>query len=78
MTNKEIKGTPFTIVERENGMFSIAMANQLITTKEWENIKDAEFYIKKKPWELIVNTMCMVYEYCNRIQNGNSAEQTTK
>lgn len=56
----------FTIVER-NGNFNIAVGNKIITKKTFISIEDAENYIDSKPWELIVNATCCIYDLSKEI-----------
>lgn len=51
----------FSIVEH-GGVFSIAVGNQVISKCTFANLNEAKFYIDAKPWELIINATCCVYD----------------
>lgn len=53
--------TIFTIVE-QNGNFRIAVANKLISRMNFVTLEEAQSYIDSKPWELIINATCAIYE----------------
>lgn len=51
----------FTIVE-QNGNFLIAVADKIITKNTFATSDEAKAYIDSKPYELIVNATCLLYE----------------
>lgn len=51
----------FTIVE-ENDQFRIAVGNKIVDQKVFKTLKDAQKYIDEKPWKLMINVTCLVYE----------------
>lgn len=53
--------TIFTIVER-NKNFNIAVGNKIVSKLTFVTLKEAKDYIDSKPYELIVNATCCIYE----------------
>lgn len=51
----------FVIVE-QNGQFRIAVTNKIISNKVFGSLKEATNYIDSKPWELIVNVSCAIWD----------------
>lgn len=68
----EVKDTPFNIVGNEEDGYRIVMGNQQVCKETFENVKKANDYIKKKPYELIM-VSCMVY-----IEKVNELKEQTK
>lgn len=66
---KEVEGTPFRIVRNKKEV-SIVMGDQVVK-KGFESIKDAEEYIEKKPWELILIAGAIYSEFINKIRKDN-------
>lgn len=60
----------FTIVEKDK-KFIIVLGNVRISPTEFKTQKDAEKYIKSKPYELIINTCC----YAMTLQNKQNNEK---
>lgn len=54
--------TIFTLVEIEKGKIKIAVTNKIISAKEFKTMKEAKSYIDSKPWELIINATCCIYD----------------
>ena len=52
----------FTIIERDENNVVIAVGNKLATSQVFKTVQAAKNYIAKKPWELLVNVMCIVNE----------------
>ncbi|QCS36847.1 hypothetical protein [Tortoise microvirus 14] len=60
---KLIEGTPFHVVEREEGDdYRIVMGNYLASQESFQTVKEAEDYIKEKPWELYFSMVMIVLE----------------
>ena len=51
----------FEIVEI-NGNYSIGIANKLIVNRPFATKEEAKAYIDNKPWELIINATCLIYD----------------
>lgn len=51
----------FTIVER-NEEFVIAIGNKIIVADKFKSLSDAQKYIESKPWKLIINATCCIYD----------------
>lgn len=62
---------PFNIINKE-GKFIIAIGNDVVCPYEFENEFDAEVYISKRPWQLIMVANAIFYEKVKRIENGNN------
>lgn len=61
----------FTLVKNKNGV-RIAIGNYQIAKKVFANWADAEAYIAKKPYEILVNVTCLFSQM--HIKNENSKE----
>lgn len=59
----------FTVLER-NGIFKIAVGNNIIVKNEFKSCEEAFEYIGAKPWELIINTVCLVYDLSKKVNKG--------
>lgn len=59
----------FTVLERD-GIFKIAVGNKIIVKNEFKSCEEAYDYIEAKPWELIINTVCLVYELSKKVNEG--------
>lgn len=53
--------TIFTIPEI-NGNFCICVGNKIISKQNFISLEEAKAYIDSKPWELIVNATCAIYD----------------
>lgn len=51
----------FTLI-KVNDKVKIALGNTQITPEEFETIEDAKKFIDSKPYQLIINASCFVYE----------------
>lgn len=51
----------FTIIEWK-GVYRIALANKIISSKTFEKLNEARMYINRKPWELLINASVAVYD----------------
>lgn len=51
----------FAIVKVGNN-YMIGCGNNYMSKATFASIKDAQEYIDSKPWELIINTTCYIYE----------------
>lgn len=49
----------FTIAEKEEKFF-VLVRNYVVSAKEFDTLKQAQNYIKSKPWELIINVSCLM------------------
>ena len=57
-----VEETPFVVIKKQN-QYSIGMLGELVTTKTFASILDAEKYIREKPWELITVTCAILTHY---------------
>lgn len=61
-TNKtERYGEYFTLVTSKK-QTRIVCGNAIVSREVFKSVKEAKAYIDKKPWELIVNTACWVFD----------------
>lgn len=60
-TNTEQYETIFTLVQN-NGNVMIAVADKIISKMTFATFEEAKAYIDSKPYELIVNATCLLYE----------------
>ena len=51
----------FIIVEK-NGQCLIALGDKIISKCSFSTVEEAQNYIDSKPWELIINATCAVWE----------------
>ena len=51
----------FSIVEH-NGTFQIAVGNKLVDEQKFTSLKAAQDYISSKPWKLLINVTCLIYD----------------
>lgn len=51
----------FNLVTR-NGKTQVAIQNNILTKKEFDSVDDAKAYIDAKPWELLINVICLIYD----------------
>lgn len=67
LTRKDVKDTPFAlIIDAESEETRIAMGNQIIVEKVFENEATARKYINghlEMPWELIFNSLTMYVSF---------------
>lgn len=63
----------FTLVKGKDGV-RIAIGNYQVSKKVFRNWADADAYIAKKPYEILVNVTCLFTEM--RMKNENSEEST--
>lgn len=57
----------FTIVER-NGNFNIAVGNKIVSKLTFVSLEETQDYINSKPWELIVNAVCCIYDLAKEMK----------
>lgn len=66
----------FAIVQMEKNNFRIALGNEIVVEKVFQNKQEAQEHIDKKGWELILNVMCVVskkvYENLKQNENGKT------
>lgn len=60
----------FTLVTR-NKETEIAVGNNIVSKIKFKSTKEAKNYIDSKPWELIVNTTCCIYDMSEKINKQN-------
>ena len=64
ITRKDVKDTVFSIIESNiDGNCRIAIANNIISRRTFENEEKARNYINNKPWELIENMIALYVDY---------------
>lgn len=51
----------FDIVKHQ-GNFFIGVAGKLVSAKSFATKEEAEQFIAEKPWELIINVSCLMYD----------------
>ena len=50
----------FTFVEQQENDVIVAVGNEMVTSIHFKDLKAAKEYVRKKPYELLVNLMCIV------------------
>lgn len=77
VTKEEVSETKqydvFILVKKDKKVH-IAFTNKIISTKIFKSFKEAEKYIDEKPWELLINTSCAVFEIIVK-ENINNNKQ---
>ena len=69
------KSKPFLIIEKEtdeNKTFEIAIGQDIISEKKFNSYDEAQRYIGSKPWEIIINLACLIYQ----IEKENEKSQS--
>lgn len=49
----KVEDTPFTVIYHD-GKHHICLANNIVADRPFDSIEEAERYIEKKPWQLIL------------------------
>lgn len=63
----------FNIVQKENGTYSVAMANYMVTEKEFETPKAADNYLRTRPYDVLINSMIVMNKLIvNNESKGNN------
>lgn len=75
---KEIENTPFIVVWNEHQEYKIVMGNDIITNKVFKNLKDAIYFINKKPWELILNASLYFNDKVNELRQQQKQSKKQK
>lgn len=71
-TNKVEQYDLFNIFNNEERWY-IALGNQVVTRKTFASREEAQHYVDCKPWELIFNSVAVMFENLNKIaQNQNN------
>lgn len=66
---------PFTLLETDDKKYLISLGNQIVSELNFDTLEDAESYIDKKPWELILNsTMYLIQFNENNSKIGNTIQ----
>lgn len=52
----------------------IAIGQSFVSKKVFESIKKAKEYIDKKPWELLINVICLVEEKAQEAKNNQQSK----
>lgn len=69
------KSKPFFIIEREineNKTFEIAVGQEIISEKKFNSYDEAQRYIGSKPWEIIINLACLIYQNQKEYEKSQS------
>lgn len=51
---------PFAAIERDNEKFDLVIGKYRVWNEQFKTVKEAETLLKKKPWELIINSVLAV------------------
>lgn len=62
--NKTHQKDIFLIVEH-NGVYLIALTNQIVSKQQFNTLEEAETYVDSKPWELILNATAVMMTIIN-------------
>lgn len=69
----------FTLVKPEDGTVKITIGNYLITPKTFKTMKAAEDYLEKKPYDILINMMCLAYQQLRKEEeNEKQTKRTTE
>lgn len=58
----EIDHEDVFMIGNHEGKWKIAIAGKLVSRREFDSREEAREYIQSKPWELIFNATCIMYE----------------
>lgn len=64
----EVEDTVFTIVEVD-GNHRVAIGRNIVSTRMFETVIGARDWIDSKPWELLINTVVILYNTLNNKEN---------
>lgn len=79
MKTKQVKNTPFTLVENDKQEIRITVGNTLVSEKVFKEEKKALNYIFTKPWELLTNTFLQFAKFVYDNEKGKTmVEKSTK
>lgn len=59
----------FSGIQRDNGKWSLIVGKFIVSERQFDDIKSMKEYIKKKPWELIINTVGAAIEIRKQLEN---------
>lgn len=60
--NKVEQCEPFFTLISRNGVTQIAVGNYIVSKLQFASTDEAKEYIQSKPWELLVNATCAIYD----------------
>lgn len=61
-----------------NGKVRIAVGNNIVSQKEFETYKDAEMYISRKPYELLINIACLIFDKRKENEKSKESDKSNK
>ena len=61
----------FTLVT-QNKQTRIAIGRSIVSKMTFKTLKEAKNYIDQKPWELLINVICLVEEKAQEAKNSNN------
>ena len=77
-TNKtEVYQEYFTLVT-SNKQTRIAVGNAIISRNTFDSVKAAKAYIDQKPWELMINLLCYVYDMAKKQEAEKPSNEPSK
>lgn len=63
----------FTFVERAKNEVIICVGNHIVSSVKFKTLKDAKDYTERKPWELLVNVICLTFQKMKDYEKESNA-----
>ena len=64
----EIKESPFTIVDQKDKGIMVVMGQNLMA-KDFKTVKEAQAWVARKPWQLILTAASAYVEFIKELKN---------
>ena len=63
---EKLKNGPFMAVGPEGGPYKLTFGNHVVSPMKFKNIEEAEEYVNKKEWDLILVTTAVFMDVANK------------
>lgn len=64
----------FLLVTR-NKKTMIAIGKSIVSNKTFKSVKEAKTYIDQKPWELLINVICLITDTAKTVKTEEKENQ---
>lgn len=72
---KQVENTPFTVIELESEKkFILTVGKQIASNKQFDSIEEAEEYINKWDWDLIINLVVTIVNNIDKLKDNSYEE----
>lgn len=72
----KVEGTPFTLINDDNGKFMLAVGNQVVTEQK-ETQEECLELIEKRDWNLITSTAAAISHLINEFKENEAKNENT-